>query len=368
MLPRFLFLAALAVSAQAAEPLTVHLSSDLDTRPGRVAMFVVDGDESTYLATRQPPRKDQYFTIGLDAPTKVGALSVATGKGDTKERLAAGVLEISEDGTTFTQVAEFKDGAAAAPAPEKPVKAVRVRVTADGTESLTLREVRLGEVKLAPVGRVDVTKELSADLGGGTLHFLGDATLLSGDVQTTLTAFLEKASGLYAEKLPEMLKRMEVPPERIPRRLVVAYKTETGRGIPAYALGDSLTLNTDFVRRNLEESVGMFIHEFSHVVQGYPGGNPGWLVEGLADLIRLELSAPNDVWVRRTRAIDPKKSDYKHAYGEAARFLEWIQNKYVPGLEGKLNTVMHDRKWKDELWMEWSGKDLATLWAEYQAG
>ncbi len=331
-------------------------------------MFVVDGDESTYLATRQPPKKEQYFAVTFDEPTTVGALSVITGKNDTKERLASGVLEVSEDGTTFTQAAEFKDGGASAPAPAKPIKTLRVRVTADGTETLTLREIKVGDAKLAPVGRVDVTRDLPAELGGGTLHFLGDATLLSGDVQKTLTAFLEKASGLYSEKLPEMLKRMQVPVERIPRRLVVAYKSDTGRGVPAYALGDSLTLNTDFVRKNLEESSGMFIHEFSHVVQGYPNGNPGWLVEGLADLIRLELSPPNDVWVKRTRAIDPKRSDYKHAYGEAARFLEWIQGKYAPDLEGKLNTVMHERKWRDELWTEWTGKDLATLWAEYQGG
>jgi hypothetical protein len=65
-------------------------------------------------------------------------------------------------------------------------------------------------------------------------------------------------------------------------------------------------------------------------------------------------------------AIDPKKSDYKHAYSEAAKFLAWVQKTYAPALEGKLSRAMQEGKFRDAFWAEVTGKDLEALWREYR--
>lgn len=37
---------------------------------------------------------------------------------------------------------------------------------------------------------------------------------------------------------------------------------------------------------------GMVVHELTHLVQRYPPGSPGWLVEGIADYIRAKYFEP----------------------------------------------------------------------------
>jgi hypothetical protein len=344
----------------------VRLSSNLEPRNGRLPVLAVDGDEATYFAARTASKMDDHFTVTFDAPTRVTTLSVVTGRSDGRDRLAEGALEISEDGTTFTELARLTEGAATASAPDGAIKAVRLRVLAESREPLVLRELRAQDAPFAPAGRVEVVRQLGPEFGEATIRFLGDASLLEGDEQKQLTTFLEKIGGIYGDKLGEMAKRLDSPWEQVPKTLFVTYKTDTGRGVPAYASGDSITLNTRWVWRQRDDSVGMFIHELSHVVQHYPRGNPGWLVEGLSDLIRYELSPPEDAWVKRLEAIDPKKSDYRHAYSEAAKFLAWVKNTYAPALAGKLSRAMQEGKFRETFWAEETGKDFDTLWREYR--
>ena len=363
-------LAALLLSypsgANAAQSVAVHLSTSLEGRPGRTPLWAVDGDLTSSYGTRQPPKKDDHFTITFDAPTQLSTVEVITGTGEGRGRLEDGALEASEDGTTFTELARLKDGTATSAAPESPVKAIRLHVLSDAKDGLILRELRSSEITFEPAGRVQAEQKLGAEFGEETIRFLGDASLLTGAAQAKLTAFLRTAATIYTTKLGEMVKRLDTPWAAVPKSLLVIYKADTGRGVPAYALGNTITLNITHVLNNPADSTGMFTHELSHVVQQYRGGNPGWLVEGIADLIRYELSEPGDAWLLRVQAIDPKQSDYKHAYGEAAKFLAWVQKTHAPGLESKLSRAMHDGKFHDGLWVEITGKDLASLWAEYQ--
>jgi hypothetical protein len=368
-LSRLAFLLAITcAAARAAEPIAVHLATNIEPRMGRTAAFAVDADEATYFASRRAPKAADFFTVALDSATKLTRVSVLTGKTDGSERLADAVLEVSEDGTAFTEAAQFNDGAVDAALPPQPIKAIRVRLLKDAAHSITLREVRASDAAFAAAGIVRSQKQLGAEFENVMVSFVGDASLLAGEEQKQLTAFLEKAATIYVEQLGDMAKRLDIPWERVPKSLVVAYKSETGRGVPAYASGNTITLNTAWVLRDPADSIGMFTHELTHVVQQYPPGNPGWLVEGISDLIRYELSPPTDAWVQRLERIDPKRSDYNRAYSEAAKFLAWVKKKYAPELTGKLSRAMHERKFRDELWSEITGQDLATLWSEYQAG
>jgi hypothetical protein len=106
----------------------------------------------------------------------------------------------------------------------------------------------------------------------------------------------------------------------------------------------------------------MVIHELTHVVQAYQGdGNPGWLVEGVADYIRLTHFEPQ---ARRPR-IDPAKASYRDAYKTTAIFLEWAEKNYDRELVKELNRAMRAGSYRPELFQERTGKSVDELWAAF---
>ena len=109
---------------QAGEPLPVHLSSNVEPRPGHATLFAVDGDDASYFGSRAAAKAEDHFTVTFDTPVRLGKISV----------VADAVIEISEDGSVFIEVAQGS-------APERDVKALRVRVRTGG-ESWVLRELR----------------------------------------------------------------------------------------------------------------------------------------------------------------------------------------------------------------------------------
>jgi hypothetical protein len=42
---------------------------------------------------------------------------------------------------------------------------------------------------------------------------------------------------------------------------------------------------------------GVLTHEMMHIVQSYPDGQPGWLVEGIADYVRWKNVILSVVWI-----------------------------------------------------------------------
>jgi Domain of unknown function (DUF3472)/Peptidase of plants and bacteria len=128
----------------------------------------------------------------------------------------------------------------------------------------------------------------------------------------------------------------------------------------AHASGGTITIGAPYVRTHRDD-LGMVAHELTHVVQGYPSGGPGWLVEGIADWIRLvhfEPKAPRP-------KIDPEKASHKDAYKTTAMFLEWIENEHGAGLVVKLNAALRRGAYRDALFQEITGKTLDELWAAF---
>lgn len=128
----------------------------------------------------------------------------------------------------------------------------------------------------------------------------------------------------------------------------------------AHAAGDTITIAGTFVRANRDD-FGMVVHELTHVVQSYPPGGPGWLVEGIADYVRLvhfEPQAPRP-------KIDPDKASYKDAYKTTAIFLEWIEKTHGAGLVVKLNAALRKGMYRDELFKEITSQTLDELWAAF---
>lgn len=127
----------------------------------------------------------------------------------------------------------------------------------------------------------------------------------------------------------------------------------------AHAVRDRITLSADFVRAHPDD-FGMVIHELTHVVQSYPAGGPGWLVEGIADYIRIVHFEPGAPRPKLTRL-----ASYKDAYKTAAMFLEWIEVKHKPGLVKELNAILRQGTYRDECWTELTGKSVDALWSEF---
>ena len=127
----------------------------------------------------------------------------------------------------------------------------------------------------------------------------------------------------------------------------------------AHAVRDRITLSADFVRAHPDD-FGMVIHELTHVVQSYPAGGPGWLVEGIADYIRIVHFEPGAPRPKLTRL-----ASYKDAYKTAAMFLEWIEVKHKPSLVKELNAILRQGSYRDECWTELTGKSVDALWSEF---
>lgn len=128
----------------------------------------------------------------------------------------------------------------------------------------------------------------------------------------------------------------------------------------AHAVGGTISIAAPFVRTHRDD-FGMVAHELTHVVQGYPPGGPGWLVEGIADWVRLahfEPQAPRP-------KIDADKASYKDAYKTTAMFLEWIEKGHGAGLVVKLNAALRKGTYRDTLFQEITGKTLEELWSAF---
>lgn len=148
------------------------------------------------------------------------------------------------------------------------------------------------------------------------------------------------------------------------------------RGIPAYASGDTISMNADWFRGQLDrEARGAVVHEMVHIVQAYSGRGrrsqgyrapPGWIVEGIPDYVRWFLYEPQTKGAMLSKkALANAKHDA--SYRTSANFIDWvIRNHSADGtLVQQLNTAARQGKYSSDLWQKLTGKseeELAEAW------
>ncbi|MDX1932282.1 MAG: basic secretory protein-like protein [Capsulimonadales bacterium] len=130
----------------------------------------------------------------------------------------------------------------------------------------------------------------------------------------------------------------------------------------AFADGTKIQIAAPWIRKSPND-FGMVIHELTHIVQAYPNYDAGWLVEGIADYVRLKFFEPQ----LPAPKIDFSKAKYTDSYKTTAVFLIRTEEKYDVSLVRKLNAALKAGKYDDTLFKTLTGKDLPTLWAEFAA-
>lgn len=169
------------------------------------------------------------------------------------------------------------------------------------------------------------------------------------------------------EWYPKIVDMLPSEGYEAPKRFTVEFKD--GNGV-ADTRGTHVNCYAKWFRKNLKgEAKGAVVHEMVHVVQQYhpvgrhAAGNPGWLVEGIADYVRWYKYEPQS---HGADVSNPSAVHYNDAYRPTANFLNWASGKYDKDLVLKLNTAMRQGKYSDDLWKEYTGKKVEELGEEWK--
>jgi hypothetical protein len=113
-----------------------------------------------------------------------------------------------------------------------------------------------------------------------------------------------------------------------------------------------------------QEDTDTVTHEVMHVVQTYPAGNPGWLVEGVADYVRAKYGTNNIAagWSMPDHSSD---QSYTDSYRVTARFLTWLENRIKASIVDELDSSLRQRTYNEQTWQHLTGKSVIQLWKEY---
>ncbi len=340
LLPLF-FSSPLLATPDEKTSITATIETTLTTRGDQIRQFAFDGDDKTYFSSEKNATNKDHFTLLLDKPVKFHSLRVTTGRPDGGDKLEAGTLQVSADGKTFGEVAKFRAGVAETKFAQRKVQAIRINPFKDLKYPLIIREITLDSEPVVAVFRYPV--EFTLDVREAP----------------EMKEWAEKAARICEQQytmINEVLRddRFQ-PPHRVRMRLVIM------DGV-AYTSGGQITGSVAHFKHHPDD-VGAMVHETVHVVQSYRvPGNPGWLVEGIADYVRFFKYEPG-----RLGRISPQRAHYDGSYRVTAAFLAYLTEKYDKEVVRKLNKMMREGEYKKEIFQKWTGKSLEQLDEEWRA-
>lgn len=103
-------------------------------------------------------------------------------------------------------------------------------------------------------------------------------------------------------------------------------------------------------------------HELSHVAQCYTKCKEIWLQEGLA-----EYSAYHNTPDRQAAylSLDYNASSYQDGYGRTAAFIQFVSEKYCPGMGQYLNELLQRGEYSEAVWKEATGYSVEQMWTAF---
>ena len=341
MLRVFLVCLVFSPLALAEKPVSARFTSTLATEKENIRQLAFDGsDDSAYLTTKAPTKTDR-VTLTFEKPVTVKSISVLTGKpkGDGGQTNTA-VLEASTDGKTFTVLSKFASGKASAE-PGKEFTAIRLAFPDDDKEPLSLREIKIESDP--PVSVFKYPIEIVPD------------TSEVPEMKEWLDDVVQVCEKQYPMICDELKSDGYTPPKRITMTLK---KDEKG---VAYASGSRIVGAASYFSKN-KKDVGALVHETAHCVQAYRGrGNPGWLVEGVADYVRFFKYE-----AKKPAKLNPEQAKYNGSYRTTAAFLDYLCETHDKDIVRKLNEAMRKGRYDDEIWTTLTKKTVEELGRDWQ--
>jgi Peptidase of plants and bacteria len=325
-----------AVGSPDSAAVMATVESTLETSSRQIRQLAFDGDPETFFASAGNPGAADHFTLVLDQPVGSKSIEVTTGKPDGAEKLEAGGLEVSNDGQVFEEVARFQDGVARFETKDRLLRSIRIKPATPSAHPLVIREITL--VSTEPVAKFAYPIEFVVDVS--------DAP--------EMKEWGEKAARLCERWYPRINEELKSDGYKPTTQITMILKGDY-RGV-AEASGTRIKGSVKFFKGHPND-LGAMIHETCHVVQRYRGrGNPGWLVEGVADYVRFFVFEPG-----KAGRVDPDEAHYNGSYRTTAAFLAFVAEKYDKGLVLKLNKLMREGKYKEEVFKDLTGKTVQEL-------
>ena len=330
-----------AQSEKKAEPqVAATIETTLATASKNIRMFAFDGDRKTYFLSARNAGRADHFTLVFDKPVAVQSIMATTGRPEGGDKLDHGDLQVSVDGKKFEPLAQFVDGTASAKPEGRKILAVRIQPAEDLGHPLAVAEFAIESQPTVAVFKYPV--QFIVDVS--------DAPEMK-EWADNVARVCERAYQWISEDLRSDGYK---PPIVVTMTLKNDYQGVAAAG------GGRITGSVKYFKDHPKD-VGAMVHETVHIVQQYRGkGNPGWLVEGIADYQRFFKYEPGKIGKIKS------DSHYNGSYRTTAAFLAFVTEKYDKDLVRKLNKQMREGKYREEVWKELTGKTVQQLDDEWR--
>ncbi|MBW8683183.1 basic secretory family protein [Chitinophaga sp. B61] len=197
---------------------------------------------------------------------------------------------------------------------------------------------------------------------------VGTVIYTSNGYQLTLTnndpnfseTVRQKIVDIFFTKYPQLLTRFNPGVTKS-----IKYVIDPNYNGVAYTSGTTVTYSAAWFQNNPQD-VDVATHEIMHIIQAYTGGTPGWLTEGIADLVRYRYGVNNAAAGWSLPAYSSSQH-YTNAYRVTARFLAWLENRVNASIVTNLNTALRNKTYTANTWVTLTGKTVDQLWADYAA-
>jgi len=166
---------------------------------------------------------------------------------------------------------------------------------------------------------------------------------------------------LYFKIWPQLVTMLGSPVDQTYRDVVISFQPKMDH--PAHSSGFSIVISAAHLSKDPSDTLGVFIHELTHVIQHQRG--PGWFIEGVADYTRYRLKH-DDRWAERCR----KHINYDNPFGSywnSTAFLFYLEDTYQKPIVRPVSMALRAKTYREDIWKKITGKSLAELAEDYKS-
>ncbi|NWK57159.1 hypothetical protein HW115_16170 [Verrucomicrobiaceae bacterium N1E253] len=331
------------------------ISSNLPAKDGHALELITDGKLDTYYQTKGKTKPGDWIQLSFPEALPTGKnLRVHTGISGSEDFFNGAVLEASSDGNSWKKIAVERAALIDSKIPANTTH-LRLLATEANGHHIAVREIEFTDAA-SPV----LIQKGTATLEGKTFQ-LSLATNLEGNED--LKPRFDEMAALYFDLWPQLVSILGSPLDDTYVDVDIHYRASMK--YPAYADKSYIVISADHLRKNKADTIGVFVHELTHVIQHYPNYKPHWFIEGVADYTRYKLNPVEDNWKKRHRAnIDLNKP--LGAYWSSAAFLLYLEETYKKEIVKPVSIEVRNGTYTDDIWKKITGKELKQLTEEYK--